>query len=171
MMNCPHTELDLYPPRPNQSVYREDCTQCFDSIDSPGGLNVCLSCFNGGCVGERNHGLLHHQTVNHPLALNIRRTRRKINRDEPPQKISKLAIAAETEEDRYDTATRVICYACPSEKVDMTAGQLPRVVDGIMRAMTFARQEEVKECQAALVKSNCESPSGSCLRSSANTAL
>jgi ubiquitin carboxyl-terminal hydrolase 5/13 len=143
-MNCPHTGLDLHPPWPNQSVYREDCTQCFDSIDSPSGLNVCLSCFNGGCAGESNHGLLHYQSNSHPLALNIRRTRRKINRDEPPQKISKLAIAAETEDDRYETETRTICYSCPSEKVDMTAGKLAIVVDGILKAMTFARQEEVK---------------------------
>jgi ubiquitin carboxyl-terminal hydrolase 5/13 len=137
-------ELDLQPPRPNQSVYREDCTQCFDSIDSASGLNVCFACFNGGCAGERNHGLLHYQTTNHPLALNIKRTKRKIDREEPPQKMSKLAIAAETEEDRYDTEKRVICYSCPSEKIDMTAGKLPLVVDGILKAMTFARQEEVK---------------------------
>ncbi|KAF7506564.1 hypothetical protein GJ744_011601 [Endocarpon pusillum] len=143
-MDCSHTELDFQPPRPNQSVYREDCTQCFDSIDSPGGLNVCLSCFNGGCVGERNHGLLHYESTQHPLALNIRRTRKRINREEPPQKMSKLAIAAETEEDRYDTEKRVLCYSCPTEEVNMTAGHLPRVVDGILKAMTFARQEEVK---------------------------
>ena len=24
--------LELNPPRPSQSVYKEDCTQCFDSI-------------------------------------------------------------------------------------------------------------------------------------------
>jgi ubiquitin carboxyl-terminal hydrolase 5/13 len=143
-MDCSHTQLDLNPPRQNQSVYREDCTQCFDSVDDPSGLNVCLSCFNGGCSGERNHGLLHYQTTHHPLALNLKRTRKQINREEPPQKMSKLAIAAETEEDRYDTEIRVICYSCPSEKVNMTAGKLPIVVDGIMQAMTFARQEEVK---------------------------
>jgi ubiquitin carboxyl-terminal hydrolase 5/13 len=143
-MDCSHTQLDIQPPRPNQSVYREDCTQCFDSADDPSGLNVCLSCFNGGCSGERNHGLLHYETTHHPLALNLKRTRKQINREEPPQKISKLAIAAETDEDRYDTEIRVICYSCPSEKVNMTAGKLPIVVDGIMQAMTFARQEEVK---------------------------
>ena len=58
--------------------------------------------------------------------------------------MSKLAIAAETEEERYDTETRVVCYSCPCEKVNMAAGKLPIVVDGVMKAMTFARQEEVK---------------------------
>ena len=106
-MACPHTQSqDLRPPRPNQSVYREDCTQCFDSIDD--GLDVCLSCFNGGCAGvDRNHSSLHHTRTGHPLVLNIKRTRKQVQRDEPPAKLTKLAIAAETEEDKYDTVTRV----------------------------------------------------------------
>ena len=65
-------------------------------------------------------------------------------REEPPQKISKLAIAAETEEDRYDTNIQVVCYACQAEDVDKTSGKIGPVVDGIMKAMTFARQEAVK---------------------------
>jgi hypothetical protein len=35
-----NSPLELRPPRPNQAVYREDCTQCFDSI-------VSHSTFNG----------------------------------------------------------------------------------------------------------------------------
>lgn len=58
--------------------------------------------------------------------------------------MSKLAIAAETEEDRYDTITKVVCYAESLNEVDKTSGKLPPVVDGVMKAMTFARQEEVK---------------------------
>jgi ubiquitin carboxyl-terminal hydrolase 5/13 len=144
-MACKHIEApELHPPRPNQSVYREDCTQCFDSIDDPSGLNVCLYCFNGGCTGERNHASLHNQSTGHPLVLNIKRTKKTIHREEPPQKISKLAINAETEEDRYDTKTQVICYACQIENVDKAAGKLKAVVDGVMKAMTFAKQEEVK---------------------------
>lgn len=144
-MACPHVlSDDLRPPRPNQSVYREDCTQCFDSIDDDTGLDVCLSCFNGGCAGERNHSLLHFSSSGHPLVLNIKRTRKQIHRDEPPPKLTKLAIAAETEEDKYDTTTTVKCYSCQLQNVDKTSGNLPRVVDGVMKAMTFAKQEEVK---------------------------
>ncbi|KAI9707350.1 MAG: hypothetical protein M1836_000310 [Candelina mexicana] len=144
-MECIHVNAaELQPPRPNQSVYRDDCTQCFDSINDPAGLDVCLYCFNGGCAGERNHALLHYEGLTHPLVLNIKRTRKKVNRDEPPQKISKLAIAAETEADRYDTVTQVKCYACKIDDVDRTSGQLAAVVDGIMKANTFARQAEVE---------------------------
>lgn len=65
-------------------------------------------------------------------------------RDEPPQKISKLAIAAETDEDRYDTKTRVVCYPCRQSDLDASSGRLPAVIDGVMKAMTFSKREEVK---------------------------
>ncbi|KAJ6007947.1 hypothetical protein N7540_011923 [Penicillium herquei] len=104
-MTCAHSNAsDLQPPRSSESVYREDCTQCFDSIDDESGLN----------------------------------------RDEPPPKISKLAISAETEEDRYDIATSVVCYSCNQQNVDKTSGNLPAVINGVMTAMTFSKKEEVK---------------------------
>ncbi|KAI4138616.1 MAG: hypothetical protein L6R39_006697 [Caloplaca ligustica] len=112
--------------------------------DDPTGLNVCLYCFNGGCCSERDHAKLHYQSTKHPLVLNIKRTRKKIKREEPPQKISKLAIAAETEEDRFDTTTAVRCYECRVENVDKTSGKLPAVVDAVLKANTFARQAEVQ---------------------------
>ncbi|RDW91199.1 ubiquitinyl hydrolase 1 [Coleophoma crateriformis] len=144
-MACKHVEaLELRPPGPNQAVYREDCTQCFDSIDDTTGLDVCLSCFNGGCTGERNHTTLHYAQRQHPLVLNIKRTRKTVVRDEPPQKISKLAISAETEADRYDVVTTVRCYECNIESVDKTSGRLPAVVEGVLKANTFSKQEEVK---------------------------
>lgn len=131
-------------------MYREDCTQCFDSIDDPAGLDVCLSCFNGGCAGDRKHNLLHFQSTGHPLALNIQRTRKHIHRDEPPVKITKLAIAAETEEDKYDTRSHVVCYACQIDDVAPLQDKVAAVVNGILRASTFARQEEVKAWEEEL---------------------
>lgn len=65
-------------------------------------------------------------------------------RDEPPQKMMKLAIAAETEEDRYYTRLRVQCYDCGVEDVDRSRGKLPTVIDGVLKANTFARQAEVQ---------------------------
>ncbi len=67
-----------------------------------------------------------------------------LQRDEPPQKISKLAIAAETEEDHYETKTRVDCYECNVKDVDTTSGKLPGVIDGVLKANTFSRQAAVK---------------------------
>ena len=58
--------------------------------------------------------------------------------------MTKLAIAAETEEDRYDTKTRVQCYECGVKEVDPSSGKLPAVIDGVLKANTFARQAEVQ---------------------------
>lgn len=35
--------LELRAPAPSQSVYREDCTQCFDSIVSPPNATATLA--------------------------------------------------------------------------------------------------------------------------------
>ncbi|CRK41880.1 hypothetical protein BN1723_015983, partial [Verticillium longisporum] len=153
-MACPHLDsLTLRPPTAAQSVYREDCTQCFDSIDDPAGLDVCLQCFNGGCAGERNHASLHRALWSHPLVLNIRRSRKVVVRDEPPFKMSKLAIAAETDEDRYDTKTTVKCLECSTE-LDQTSEKLAPLVEGILKANTFSRKEEVKAWEQELT--SCE---------------
>jgi ubiquitin carboxyl-terminal hydrolase 5/13 len=82
--------------------------------------------------------------------LNIKRTRKKVKRDEPPQKMTKLAIAAETETDRYDTTTQVKCYECGVDDVDTASGKLPELVDAVLKANTFARQEEVKAWEQEL---------------------
>lgn len=144
MASCPHAEsATITPPKPTDSVYREDCTLCFDNIDQPEGLDVCLHCFNGGCAGERAHGRQHAQQAQHPLAVNIKRTRRRKHRDEPPQKLTKLAIAAETEADRYETVAEVKCYECGTDGIEKKS-KIGEVVEGVLKANTFAKQEEVK---------------------------
>ncbi|KAK7932301.1 ubiquitin carboxyl-terminal hydrolase 14 [Apiospora marii] len=153
-MACPHVEsISLSPPTPAQSVYREDCTQCFDSIDDPTGLDVCMQCFNGGCTGVKLHSPLHNVARSHPLALNIRRTRKQITKDEPPAKMTKLAIAAETEADRYDYHTAAKCLECNVD-IDLSNPKIASVVDGIMKANTFSRKEEVKAWEQEMT--SCE---------------
>ncbi|KAK1843782.1 ubiquitin carboxyl-terminal hydrolase [Colletotrichum chrysophilum] len=67
--------------------------------------------------------------------------------------MSKLAIAAETEEDRFDTTTTVKCLEC-NQELDRTSDKLANVVDGIMKANTFSRKEEVKAWEQELT--SCE---------------
>ncbi|KAF8542499.1 hypothetical protein BDD12DRAFT_824595 [Trichophaea hybrida] len=112
-MSCTHVSAArLQPPRATQSVHREDCTQCFDSI-----------LLQRRLWGDRKHAELHYKLSQHPLILNIRRTKKpKVERDEPPQKMSKLAISAETESDRYDTHTAVFCYDCGGKEIERTTG-------------------------------------------------
>ncbi|TQV92279.1 hypothetical protein V2A60_006969 [Cordyceps javanica] len=153
-MTCPHLEAaNLSPPILSQSVYREDCTQCFDSLDDADGLDVCLQCFNGGCAGERAHSRLHSVLRSHPIILNIRRTRKRVIRDEPPAKMSKLAIAAETDEDRFDTALKARCLECDID-LDISGPKLAPVISGVMKANTFSRSEEVKAWEQELA--SCE---------------
>ena len=145
MATCPHIATsNLTPPKPTDSVYREDCTLCFDSIDDPAGLDVCLHCFNGGCAGDRLHSRLHSQQFQHPLAVNIKRTRKRKEREDgqPPEKITKLEIKAETEEDRYDTTTDVHCFDCGLNGLQNDA-KVAFVVETLMKANTFAREAEV----------------------------
>ncbi|KAK5114519.1 hypothetical protein LTR62_002454 [Meristemomyces frigidus] len=146
-MACIHAaELNIHPPPPSESVYREDCTLCFDSVDQPSGIDVCLQCYNGGCASDRKHGHQHAQQFQHPLAVNIKRTRKRTERsdNEPPEKISRLAIKAETEADRYDVQTDVHCFECDVHDIGRDVGRVGETVVGILKANTFAKQEEVK---------------------------
>lgn len=76
--------------------------------------------------------------------LNIQRTKKYIQRDEPPAKQTKLAINAETEQDKYETRSQVNCFACNLEHIEKTTDTLNSKVEGILAAATYARQEEVK---------------------------
>ena len=63
--------------------------------------------------------------------------------------MSKLAIAAETDADRYDTATEVRCSECgPVDPVQHDG--LAAVVEGVLKASTFARQAEVQAWEQEL---------------------
>ncbi|GAA5968215.1 hypothetical protein JCM11641_003774 [Rhodosporidiobolus odoratus] len=126
----------LESPRPSQLVYREECTQCFDTHSHPTGIDVCLTCFNGGCppplspaspqsnAGEiankgspNGHARMHFEKTGHRVVVNIRRKRKdkgemksqKRDSNEPPMK--KLAIREEpAEEEKYDFFTEVRLY-------------------------------------------------------------
>lgn len=152
MASCHHVAAtNLRPPQATQSVYREDCTVCFDGIDDPTGIDVCLHCFNGGCNGERQHSKLHATQHSHPLAVNISRTRRqKSTRDdsEPAAKISKLEIVAETDADRWNTVTDVKCFECGVQGIE--GNEVNEVVKSVLKANTFAQAEEVKAWELEL---------------------
>lgn len=95
MASCPH-KFDLsklQQPKLSQSVHREECTQCFDNQvrhdrgetrrcqcaeghvqDSDDGIDVCLVCFNGACLGpDRHHARTHVARSGHAFTLNVKR--------------------------------------------------------------------------------------------------
>ncbi|KIJ46150.1 hypothetical protein M422DRAFT_206385 [Sphaerobolus stellatus SS14] len=154
-MSCPHiSQLANIPnPRLSQSVHREECTLCFDNQDLPEGIDVCLTCFNGGCVNddpERRHAQLHYQKSGHPFTLNIRRRakpRSKRDSGEPPLK--RLAIVEEREEDKYEHEVVLRCWSCDNNGGRLlpeaaSDAQFQRLSTAVMHSMSSARQSEVK---------------------------
>ena len=144
---------DMPNPRLSQSVHREECTQCFDNQDLPLGVDVCLSCFNGGCINDdpsRQHAHLHHEKLGHPFSLNVKRKlkpSKKPDKSEPPMK--KLAIVEEHEEDKYDYCTTLWCWSCDhlAEKLLQEESGPPDIkclTTSIMQSLSYARQLEVK---------------------------
>lgn len=67
--------------------------------------------------------------------------------------MTKLAIAAENEEDKYDHALTVKCLECDTA-IDSTEPNIAPVVDGIMTSNTFSRKEEIKAWEQELT--SCE---------------
>ncbi|KAK9377656.1 uncharacterized protein V1513DRAFT_434854 [Lipomyces chichibuensis] len=146
-MSCPHvTDIALRPPTAAQQVHKDDCTQCFDTPDQPWGIDVCLSCFNGGCDSpDRNHSFQHYRLSQHPIVLNIKRKPKpKKVREESPAKILKLSIPGETEADNYDTTTIVKCLACDGLELDKAMPNVAEVVNGVLTALSSTKQSEVK---------------------------
>lgn len=75
----------------------------------------------------------------------------KLQRDEPAPKLTKLAITAESEADRYDTHHAVICSVCSGPPITDLNGRLKEVADAVVKAPTFARQAEVKAWEQELI--------------------
>ncbi|KAG7441398.1 ubiquitinyl hydrolase [Guyanagaster necrorhizus] len=166
MSSCSHLDqlARLQPPRLSQFVHREECTQCFDSQDDSQGIEVCLTCFNGGCLDpERRHALLHVSKLGHPFTLNVKRNLKpsaKRNEDEePPAKMTKLSISEEREEDKYDYQTIVKCWQCDSSdgaeiREATEIPQIQALVQGVMQTMSSARQSEVEAWEEEIL--TCE---------------
>ncbi|KAG9126310.1 hypothetical protein FRC07_003965 [Ceratobasidium sp. 392] len=151
---CPHfTQLiSLQPPRPSQPVHREECTQCFDSQDSPEGIDVCLTCFNGGCVSEeRHHARTHFERTGHSWSLNIqRRPKPRAPRDDSEPPLKRLAIIEDREEDKYDVTTSLRCWACNSFASPEVTPFVTPLINGVLAALSSARQSEVKAWEEEL---------------------
>ncbi|EIW65364.1 ubiquitinyl hydrolase [Trametes versicolor FP-101664 SS1] len=155
-MSCGHIAeiARLQPPRLSQSVHREECTQCFENQDSPLGVDVCLTCFNGACLDkERHHARSHAAKTGHSFTLNVKRklkpSANRTDEDEPPAKMKKLAIVEDREEEKYEFKTVLKCWKCDSQNgLEVPdASHDPHVkslIDGVMTSLSSARQSEVK---------------------------
>lgn len=92
-MACSHLiKKNLADSLQGKLIYKDECTKCFASSviftqKDQTGIDVCLKCFNGGCISE--HSVEHAFAHGHPLAVNIRMQRK----ESPPSSIiTKVAI-------------------------------------------------------------------------------
>ncbi|CEH13292.1 ubiquitin carboxyl-terminal hydrolase 14 [Ceraceosorus bombacis] len=153
---CPHVAAvlpGLAPPRAGQDVHKDECTLCFDGSQEEHGIDVCLTCFNGGCVGnkDREHARAHASKTWHPIVCNVKR-RRKPSENPIQDTPSKVAILARKEEDDWLYETTVKCMACDQvqgrllEKV----GKLGEVANSIVRSLSSSQQNEVQAWEAII---------------------
>ncbi|ORX99167.1 ubiquitinyl hydrolase [Basidiobolus meristosporus CBS 931.73] len=157
---CPHLSTQHFaPPSVYTAVYKDECTLCFESQDSEAGIDVCLTCFNGGCVAD-NHGTLHFNKTQHPIVLNLRRIpieRAKRLDSPPPNKMSKLAIVPENEEDKYETLSKIKCHACGDVEINAEDNVLP-TVEAVLNSLSSSKQSEVKAWEEEIV--SCQHTQG-----------
>lgn len=64
--------------------------------------------------------------------------------------MTKIAIAAESDADRYEYETEVKCYSC-DVSIDADAKFLSPVVEGVMNALSSAQQSEVKAWEQEMI--------------------
>ncbi|KIM37665.1 hypothetical protein M413DRAFT_448435 [Hebeloma cylindrosporum] len=153
-MTCPHVGqiTRLQPPRLSQSVHREECTQCFDNqhrwCRSLSRLLQWRMLDKG-----RHHARTHVRKSGHRFTLNVRRkpkpSAQRSEDEEPPTKMTKLAIVEEREEDKYDHVTSIKCWICDPDNGVVVPEAISEpntqsLINGVMQAMSSARQSEVK---------------------------
>ena len=128
-MACIHSALSYRAPSSFDKVYKTECTSCFKNIDGAAGIDVCLTCFNGGCAGLESHSADHSHKHSHPMALNIKR--KKIMRSPRPEKMARLVVEnQDAQEFSYEyrlhcivcnlntdlAKSEVLCYQCRQEQ-------------------------------------------------------
>ncbi|KAJ1815368.1 ubiquitin C-terminal hydrolase Ubp14 [Coemansia sp. RSA 2598] len=146
---CEHAlNSRLTPPSSSTPVYKEECTQCFDNYDMDGGIEVCLSCFNGGCSeGPHQHAQQHSMKTGHYLTLNIKRIAKaqsKSSDDERPAKQTKLEIREESEDSKYEYQTFVRCWGCSGAKVEDGLENIEPTVQAVIHAVEASKGSEIK---------------------------
>ncbi|KAJ3449767.1 ubiquitin carboxyl-terminal hydrolase [Anaeramoeba flamelloides] len=148
-------------PDHNSYIHKEECTECFDSIDNEEGIEVCLHCYNGGCV-RHNHGQIHAIKFSHPFSLNIRRKLKpekemtEEEKEKEEKKITKLAIGVEggfkpkTDEEKYDYFYQVHYWDKDNEKIncldiDRSQGKIEKIIEAIIFSSGATIKDEVSK--------------------------
>jgi ubiquitin carboxyl-terminal hydrolase 5/13 len=127
--------------------------KCFVNQKSEEGVNLCLTCLQGGCD---RHSQLHAKLSQHPLVLNFK-ARLKPKNPEPeekPKEITRLAIGkpggADFSDEEWELITELKCIPC-GKRLDPAPFQ--GVIDSIIKAESASLKDaisawelEIKPC-------------------------
>lgn len=139
------------------------CLVCACPQSSDGGVDVCLTCFNGGCTGASSmHHSARHASLCHPLVLNIKKhpivkaegsaddemTDAAAASSEPAAKVTKLAIGGVggvevSDEPQFFYETGVRCLDCHCDIEPSSHPDLARCVEAVMAATSSSRPTEI----------------------------
>ncbi|CAK83700.1 unnamed protein product (macronuclear) [Paramecium tetraurelia] len=89
-----------------QMIYKNQCTRCFVEAKSENGIQVCLKCFNGGCI--EIHSPQHSYQHNHYIVLNIR----LYEIEQQKQSVDEITQQVIEDIPQLDFETSVICLKC-----------------------------------------------------------
>lgn len=121
--------------------------------ESPEGLDVCLTCFLAVCPDTiRNHTRLHHMNTGHRVFLNIKK--RPKERKQRSPKMMKLAIEAETDEDRFFTELMlrdVVDGSLLCIEVDLLSEAWKPIITGVLNAVSYSKKEEIQAWEQEIV--------------------
>ncbi|KAF8497887.1 hypothetical protein F5888DRAFT_1803345 [Russula emetica] len=111
--------------------------------DDPEGIDVCLTCFNGGCVfAERHHAYTHYKKIGHAFAINVERRRLRPTIEEREEDKYERVLALRHYRNAAATATAPDASSTISVPVDSIAQadqHVRALLDGIMRSMSSRR--------------------------------
>ncbi|OLY79649.1 Ubiquitin carboxyl-terminal hydrolase 14 [Smittium mucronatum] len=164
LANCSHIlNAHVSIPNSNSLIFKDECTCCFDTDKFPGGIDVCLTCYNGGCVSdERNHSMLHNVKSGHPLCLNIQKIRKENSYEERSSKALKLEIIETSKEqvdqENYETIFKLKCLECKDfSEISPLPDNVDKAINAIKSALSASKKSEVHswtkeviECQHLL---------------------
>lgn len=129
-------------------IYKDECSKCFNTPMSEGGLDVCLKTLVGYC--RATHSKAQAEKKGRPLVLNIRKVPKA---DTGLTKVTKLAIGKpggiDAEADKYETLAEVYCHKC-NVKLDTAHEKVKPIVDSIILAQSALEASTVQEWELEL---------------------
>jgi len=133
-----------------RKIHRDQCVKCYDDSRCLNGLDICLKCFSGFCRSEIfNHSEQHFKFSNHCIMMNIKqRKKEKTEKNEEPQKITKLAIGkpggADFSGEEWEQLIELRCLICNKSLDYEKDTVLKSLVTSVLNASSENEKEDIK---------------------------